>query len=202
MQVTTPYLLRLLFPQLIWQKKGRNKEIYLTFDDGPHPEITRSVLDILDSYQAKATFFCVGENVSKYPETYAELISRGHTAGNHTYNHLNGWKTPNDSYFENIQKCRDVLPSDLFRPPYGRIKISQLRKLKKEYQIIMWSVLSWDFDKKISKEQCLNNVMYNTKDGAIVVFHDSEKSAENMLYALPRFLEHFSKLGFQFPILP
>lgn len=202
MQVTTPYLLRLLFPQLIWHNKSNNKEIYLTFDDGPHPDITTAVLDILDSFQAKATFFCVGENIARYPDTYQELIDRGHAAGNHTYNHLNGCKTPNDIYFDNVEKCKDVLPSDLFRPPYGRIKLSQIRKLKKEYQIVMWSVLSLDFDKKTNKEKCLENVVLNSRDGSIVVFHDSKKSADNMLYALPRFIEHFSKLGFQFPVMP
>jgi peptidoglycan/xylan/chitin deacetylase (PgdA/CDA1 family) len=181
MNVKIPFLVRFLLPGLHWEVKTTKKEIFLTFDDGPHPEITIQVLDILDKYKAKATFFCVGENVSKYPQTYAEVLKRGHKTGNHTYNHLKGWVTKNKEYHQNIQKCADKVDSKLFRPPYGKIGMTQISRVKKDFSIVMWSVLSRDFDKQLSPEECLKNVVSNSKPGSIVVFHDSLKSSERML---------------------
>jgi len=202
MIVKPPYLLRMCFPQLLWEVKTTEKEIFLTFDDGPHPEITPMVLDVLDEYKAKATFFCVGENVEKYPETYASIKKRGHLTGNHSYNHLNGWKTNNSAYFQNIEKAASLINSNLFRPPYGRIKPSQIKKLKPDYKIIMWTVASYDFSKKVTPEQCSKNAIQKSKAGSIVVFHDSAKAREKLLSVLPIFLEHFQNKGYTFPLIP
>ena len=201
MRAKTPYFLKLIFPQLTWQVKTNKKEIYITFDDGPHPEITPKVLEILDKYNAKASFFCVGHNVEKYPETYDEIIKHGHKTGNHTFNHLNGWKVKSKEYFENIEKCSELVDSHLFRPPYGRIGLKHIPYIKMNFRIIMWSVLSLDFDLKISPEKCLENSIKNSKEGSIIIYHDSEKASKNMLYALPRFLDHFKSRGYSFPVL-
>lgn len=201
MKVKTPSFVHFLLPGLVWKVKTDKKEIFLTFDDGPHPKITQQVLDILDRFNAKATFFCVGENVEKHPEIYAEVLRRGHKTGNHTFNHLKGWTSNKQDYIHNIAKCKNVVESDLFRPPYGRIGLTQIFEVKKEYKIVMWSVLSRDFDRKISQKKCLTNVLRHSKPGSIVVFHDSEKSAQKMLFTLPKFLDHFSKQGFRFPVL-
>ncbi len=202
MIVKSPSIMKKIFPDLIWEINTIEKEIFLTFDDGPHPEITPQVLNILDNYDAKATFFCVGENVMKYPDTFKLIISNDHSVGNHSYSHLNGWKVPNNDYFENIEKADKYIGSNLFRPPYGRIVPSQIKALKKKYSIIMWTVLTYDFDKKVSKKQCLKNSITATKPGSIVVFHDSIKSANNLVYTLPLFLKHFYENGFVFKALP
>lgn len=202
MIVKPPYLIRKSFPQLLWEVKTTDKEIFLTFDDGPHPEITPLVLDILDEYKAKATFFCVGENVEKYPKTYASILKNGHITGNHSYNHLNGWETNNAPYFENIEKAASLINSNLFRPPYGRIKPSQIKNLKPHFKIIMWTVATYDFSKKVTPEQCRENAIQKSKAGSIVVFHDSEKARENLLSVLPAFLEHFQNKGYTFPLIP
>jgi peptidoglycan/xylan/chitin deacetylase (PgdA/CDA1 family) len=167
--------------------------VYLTFDDGPHPTITPFVLEELRKYDAHATFFCVGNNVARYPEVYKELLAAGHRAGNHTYNHLNGWKTINNHYIKNINQAAKHIDSLLFRPPYGRIKLTQYRRLKRanpRWRVYMWDILSGDFDRETSPEQCLENVLSNIRPGSIVVFHDSEKAWERMKYALPRVLEY------------
>jgi len=199
--VTVPVFLKIFYPSLLWQMPEDEKKLYLTFDDGPHPEITPQVLEILDQFSAKASFFCVGDNVRKFPETYASLIENGHAVGNHSMNHLNGWKTNLNTYYDNVNECRGLVDSKLFRPPYGRITPSQIHTLKKEYTIVMWSVLSYDFDAETNPEQCLEYVINNTEDGAIIVFHDSVKAAENMLYALPKVLKHYSDLGYTFASL-
>ncbi len=196
--VTVPIFLRIFYPSLLWQMPAGNQTLYLTFDDGPHPKITPKVLDLLDQYQAKATFFCVGENVARFPQTYAEILNRGHRTGNHTMNHLNGWKTNLKLYYENVNECRNLVDSDLLRPPYGRITPSQIQALKKEYKIVMWSVLSYDFDAETTPEQCLNYVIEHAEDGVIIVFHDSEKSARNMLAALPEVLSYYHGKGYRF----
>ena len=198
MKMQTPSALRILFPSLLWEVKTSGKEIFLTFDDGPHPEITPKVLNILAQFKAKASFFCVGENINKYPDIFRQIKAEGHSPGNHSYNHLNGWKTKNSDYFENIEKCGKLTDSSFFRPPYGKLKPSQIAFLKKKYRIVMWSALSYDFDKSVKPEQCLRTAIKNTRRGTIMVFHDSEKAAKNMLYALPRYLEHFSNLGYLF----
>ena len=201
MFLKSPWILKRMFPDLIWGIKTENKEIFLTFDDGPHPDITPLVLEILDKYDAKATFFCVGENVRKYPDTYELILNKDHGVGNHSYTHKNGWKVSNDDYFDNIEKADKVIKSSLFRPPYGRITPIQIKELKKKYSIIMWSVLTYDYDKSVSNEQCFKNSIEKTKSGSIVVFHDSLKSANNLLYALPLFLKHFTKEGYEFKVL-
>lgn len=196
--VTVPAFLKIFYPSLLWQMPAGEKKLYLTFDDGPHPEITPQVLEILEQHNAKASFFCVGDNVRKYPDTYAQLLKNGHAVGNHTMNHLNGWKTNLNVYYDNVNECRKQVDSNLFRPPYGRITPSQIHTLRKEYALVMWSVLSYDFDTETDPEQCLDYVINNTEDGAIIVFHDSEKSAANMLFALPRVLKYFNEQGYTF----
>lgn len=198
---------RVFAPSLIWNMPRDKKTIYLSFDDGPHPEITLWVLEILKAYNAKATFFCVGENITKYPEIFQQLLSEGHSFGNHTYNHLKGWKTPTDMYLENVLKAETVIgkfsatkiENKLFRPPYGKIKASQAQRLKSlNYKIVMWDSLSGDFDENISAESCFQNVLKNTKAGSIIVFHDSEKAFRNLEKVLPRVLEYYSAKGFSF----
>jgi peptidoglycan/xylan/chitin deacetylase (PgdA/CDA1 family) len=199
--VSTPFLIKKIFPNLIWSFSGDNNTIYLTFDDGPHPQITPFVLEELKKYKAKATFFCIGKNVALYPDVYARIIEEGHAVGNHTYTHMNGYKSADEDYLEDIYSAKKIIDSNLFRPPYGRITRFQQSCLKQpRYQLktIMWSVLSGDFDQSITKEKCLKNVLYTTKKGSIVVFHDSEKAAEKMMYALPEVLKYFSEKGFGF----
>jgi len=185
---------------LIWEVKTNKKEIFLTFDDGPHPTITPQVIKILNEFGVKATFFCVGENVKKFRDTYKLIVESGHKAGNHSYNHLSGWKTSNHEYYNNIELASNLIKSNLFRPPYGRIALSQIKPLSKKYKIIMWTVLTYDFDNRVSKEQCLKNSI-KTKPGSIVLFHDSDKAVDNMIYALPLFLKHFLNKGFTFSTL-
>ena len=217
-------LLRSLYPSAIWRIPTKEKQLFLTFDDGPIPEITPQVLSILKEYKAKATFFCVGANIEKHSEVFQQIIAEGHSVGNHTFNHLNGWKTKTKDYLENIQKCNEQMcryadvqmkneknnrhihssahPHIMFRPPYGKMKRSQISLLTSRYSLIMWDVLSGDFDLTISKEKCLKNVISKTREGSIVVFHDSLKAKENVLFTLPKFIEHFSKEGFGFYKLP
>ena len=201
--VKPPAILRhFLLRSLIWQLPDREKEIFLTFDDGPVPEVTPQILEILVQYQAKATFFCVGDNITKHPEVYQQIIDAGHATGNHTNNHLNGWKTTREDYLENILACDEKVNSKLFRPPYGRINPAHIIAIRKEgYKIIMWSVLTQDYDVLLSGEEVLENAIKHTKGGNIVVFHDSIKAADRVLYSLPRFLEHFSSKGFIFSAL-
>ena len=199
--VKTPFWLAWLYSDCVWNIKTSEKKMYLSFDDGPHPVITNFVLDELKKYNAKATFFCIGDNVVKYPEVYKRIIDEGHAVGNHTHNHLNGWKTADKKYLDNIDAAKKFIDSDLFRPPYGRItrfQLSQLRLSKYKLKTIMWTLLSGDFDNKISKETCTNNVIVNAKEGAIVVFHDSEKANERVSYALPEVLKYFSNKGYLF----
>jgi peptidoglycan/xylan/chitin deacetylase (PgdA/CDA1 family) len=205
--IKTPRILERLFSSYTWRFDTDRKEIFLTFDDGPTPEITPFVLKQLKQYNAKATFFCIGKNIENHPEIFHQILSEKHSVGNHTQNHLNGWKTKNINYLESVLKCEDVISnladktkeSKLFRPPYGRIKKSQAKEiLKRGYRIIMWNVLSADFDRSISKEKCLENVLKNTKKGGIIVFHDSLKASEKLQFVLPKVLEEFSKKGFSF----
>ncbi|MCK9291800.1 MAG: polysaccharide deacetylase family protein [Bacteroidales bacterium] len=195
---TVPVFLRYFYPSLLWNKPEGNKRLYLTFDDGPHPVITPIVLKILDEYQAQATFFCVGENVVRHPATYKEILAQGHLTGNHSFNHLNGWKTDNAAYYENVRLCADYVDSIWFRPPYGRIRPMQIQSLKKEFTIVMWTVLSYDFDPEIDLNSCMDKVLNNTTDGSIIVFHDSEKAVAKMIPLLKKTLETFGKQGFSF----
>lgn len=197
--VKTPRFIQNLFPNFVWNIPDGEKVIYLTFDDGPIPQVTPWVLKELAKYEATATFFCVGQNIEKYPDIFEQTVEEGHTVGGHTYNHLNGWTMNNNiDYYHNVRKCAALMDSSLFRPPYGRLKPTQAQFLQRHYNIIMWDVLSGDFDHKVTEEQCLKNVLNNTRQGSIVVFHDSIKAKENLTYVLPRVLEHFSELGYVF----
>lgn len=200
-----------LFSKYIWRFSLEKKEIYLTFDDGPTPEITNFVLDELQKYEAKATFFCIGKNIKNEPEIFKRIIAEKHAVGNHTQNHLNGWKTSKKEYVENCLECESEISNaiqkcqkqQLFRPPYGKLKKKQAKKiLKKGYNIIMWSVLSADFDTSITKEECLENVLQNTTNGSIVVFHDSVKASKKLRYVLPKVLTQFTQQGFVFKAIP
>jgi peptidoglycan/xylan/chitin deacetylase (PgdA/CDA1 family) len=197
-----PAVLRFLLPSnLEWNIKTTHPEIFLTFDDGPVPEVTPWVLDQLDRFEAKATFFCVGDNVRNYPEVYRMILERGHMTGNHTYNHLKAWKTSQSEYLLNIAKCKDLVESTLFRPPHGQITPSLARMLRHDYRIIMWSILSRDFDREISPSQCLEIAIKGTNRGSVVVFHDSIKAWNNLETALPGYLEYFTQKGFRFSTL-
>jgi len=198
----TPSLLKKTLKQAWWDIPTEEKKIYLTFDDGPTPTVTTTVLNVLDSYNAKGTFFCIGKNVVKHPEIYQEILDRGHGVGNHTYNHLSGWETKAKKYTANVHECSEHIQSKLFRPPYGRISPVQYNILKEQYQIVMWSVLSWDFDPWLSWEHCMKNVVSNAKPGAIVVFHDSLKAADRCIPALKDTLKRLQAEGYSFEALP
>jgi len=172
--------------------------LYLTFDDGPIPEVTPWVLEQLEKFKAKATFFCVGDNVKKHPTVFEQVKKQGHAIGNHTSNHLNGWATDNVPYFHNVRHCASLVNSVLFRPPYGKLRPKQAQFLQRHYRIVMWDVLSGDFDAHVSPEQCFKNVINNAQNGSIVVFHDSLKAKENLEYALPAVLGYFSERGYRF----
>lgn len=199
--IHAPFFLRWYYPNVTWNKSRQDKKLYLTFDDGPIPEITPWILDTLNKYQVKATFFCVGENIKKHTEIFERLISEGHQVGNHTFNHLKGWKHSDEEYIENVYQCHELTASTLFRPPYARAKKSQLRKLKSDFEIIYWDVLSGDFDTKITTEKCYQNVINYTKNGSIIVFHDNIKAIPRVKYALPKVLEYFLAKGYTFHTL-
>ena len=196
--IKTPTLIQFFFPSLLWSKKRDKKILYLTFDDGPYNMLSPFILDELKKYKAKATFFYLGSKAEKYPQLIKRCKDENHKIGNHTYSHPNGWKTKNSRYYQDIDKANKLLNSNLFRPPYGRIKPSQINHLKKYYKIIMWDILSWDFDKKTSPEECYNNIINNTKSGSIIVLHENEKSAKNVKEVLPKILSYFSSQGFKF----
>lgn len=211
--IKTPLVVKKMFPNYVWDITTNTKSIYLTFDDGPTPEITNWVLNMLKSYHAKATFFCIGNNIEKHPEIFQNIIADGHSIGNHTHNHIKGWKTKANDYVDNIAKAESLIDSqiqnsefriqNLFRPPYGQITPKQGKKLLAlGYKIIMWDVLSFDWDKNVSEETCFNNVMSKATNGSIIVFHDSVKASKNLQYTLPRVLEFFSKKNFLFEAIP
>lgn len=196
--VKTPKILKRTYPKCIWDIPTVDKTIYLTFDDGPTPKVTDWVLDELTKYKAKATFFCIGKNVIENPELFARITNEKHAIGNHTFSHTNGWKTKEYSYLKDVIKCQQIVKTKLFRPPYGKLTRMQTNSIHKKFKIVMWDVLSADFDKTISPEKCLQNVLKNTTKGSIVVFHDSLKAEKNLKVALPKMLKHFSELGFEF----
>ncbi|MBV8389327.1 MAG: polysaccharide deacetylase family protein [Mucilaginibacter sp.] len=202
--VKTPWLLKQFYSNMIWNKSRKDHRIFVTFDDGPIPIVTPYVLNILKQYDAKATFFCIGDNVSKHPDVFEQVKNAGHGIGNHTFNHLKGWKTDDKTYVENFLKADELLHADLFRPPYGRIKKSQaklIRKAKPDTRIIMWDVLSGDFDTELKPETCLQHVLRHAENGSIVVFHDSLKAYDRLEYVLPRALEEWSRQGYEFGLL-
>jgi len=201
----TPWILKRLYPKRIWKIKTDEKILYLTFDDGPHPDATTFVLEQLKNYNANATFFCIGKNVKENFSVYHEIISAGHKVGNHTFHHLNGWKTDDKTYLEDIEEAAKIIESNLFRPPYGRITRFQEKAISGErlhLTTVMWDVLSGDFDPSVSGENCFLNVINNAKSGSIIVFHDSMKAFSAVKYALPLILQYYSQNGFQFHVLP
>lgn len=207
----TPTLVKQFLKDYTWQKNTTEQKIYLTFDDGPIPILTEYVLEVLADFGAKASFFCVGDNVRKHPDIFQKILLEGHQVGNHTFHHLKGTKTDTSTYLSNVAQCQDIfqttgweMPSvqlPLFRPPYGRLKNEQVKNLKKHYQLVMWSVLTYDFDASLSPHQCYQNALSSTENGAIVVFHDNWKAESNLRYVLPRFLAHFARQGYEFESL-
>jgi len=205
--VKTPSVVKKMFPNYVWSISTSEPVIYLTFDDGPTPEITEWVLHQLNEFNARATFFCIGNNVSKHANIFKQITENGHAVGNHTHNHLRGWKTKTKKYIENVNQANAVLESqlqatNLFRPPYGHIKPKQAKQLvSKGYKIIMWDVLSFDWDEQTNNKTCFENVIKNTSTGSIIVFHDSIKASNNLKFTLPRVLEFFTKKGYSFKAL-
>lgn len=194
-----PSWVKFIYPSLVWRQPTNEQSLYLTFDDGPHPNITPLVLDKLKEYNAKATFFCIGDRVKRYPELTQRILEEGHAIGNHTQHHLNGWSIADDAYIQDVENAAELISSKLFRPPYGRIRRSQIKQLlDKGFKIIMWSVLSADYDSSLNKEQCAQRVLKHISKGNIVLFHDSEKAEERMLYALERLLAIATDSGFVF----
>lgn len=204
--VKTPRILQKIFPEYLWRIPASEKTIFLTFDDGPHPVVTPFVLRQLKQNQALATFFCIGKNVVNYPGIYQQILDDGHTTGNHTFHHLNGWKTKDEEYLKDIAEASRYINSPYFRPPYGRITRFQAKNLKpamkgKDPVLVMWDVLSGDFDERITPQQCLANVVLGTTSGSVIVFHDSEKAFRKLEYTLPRVLHYFSEKGYLFKSL-
>ena len=210
--VKTPWLLKTLFSNYTWNIKVDKKVLYLTFDDGPTPEITDWTLDMLSEYKAKATFFCIGNNIEKHPEIFNRIHEEGHAIGNHTFNHPKGWKTTSDAYVEEVVKTQKFIDPiyynskkkpKLFRPPYGQIKPRQGKALlNKGFRIIMWDILAFDWEDTISNEKCYQNVISKARPGSIIVFHDSIKASKCMQYALPKVLDYFSEKGYEFRRIP
>jgi len=192
------FLYRRFYKSLIWEIPVKEKIVFLTFDDGPAPGITDFVLDTLSLHKAKATFFCIGQNIDRHPELFQRIHNEGHGVGNHTYHHLNGWKTSDTMYLDSAERTRSLVKSKLFRPPYGRIRKSQIELLLPRYSIVMWNVLSYDYDKNVSSRTCYNNIVENTQPGSIIVMHDSIKAEKNVRTVLPDLLEHFIGKGFRF----
>lgn len=197
----TPEVLKPLARDLIWDLRSSEREVFLTFDDGPIPEVTTDVLDILDAYKVKATFFCVGANVEKHPDVYRDVLARGHLTGNHTWSHNNGWKTPHFTYLKSALQCSSLVESKLFRPPYGRIRRKQVEALKDRYHIVMWDVLAGDWDANRSPQQCLNDLIKHTAPGSVVVLHDSLKARPRVLQCLPAYLDFLKAEGYACSLL-
>lgn len=193
-----PKFVERIYKDYEWHGDRSKKTLYLTFDDGPTPEITHKVLDILTQFDAKATFFCLGRNVDRHREIFNAIIENGHKTGNHSYSHLKGWRTPAKMYFHDANLAQKYIKSNLYRPPYGRITGLQAKYLLKDFRIIMWDVLSHDYNRRIPEKMCLKYVVNSTENGSIVVFHDSVKASRNLLYVLPRYIEFFKEKGYTF----
>jgi peptidoglycan/xylan/chitin deacetylase (PgdA/CDA1 family) len=199
----TPGFLKWFYPDLVWRITTTEREVFLTFDDGPIPGVTEFVLNTLREHQALATFFCIGDNVRKHPDIFNMIVSDKHAIGNHTYNHIKGWNSSTTAYIENVMLCDELIGSrqqgkKIFRPPYGRIKKSQIKELRQEYNIIMWDVLTHDYAQSISPEQCLAGSLKAVRPGSIIVFHDSLKAERNVKFVLPRLLNELTKQGYKF----
>ncbi|WDF69885.1 polysaccharide deacetylase family protein [Sphingobacterium oryzagri] len=199
--INAPFFLRWYYAKVTFNKSRKEKKIYLTFDDGPIPEVTPFILDTLAKYQVKATFFCVGENIVKNKDIFARIIREGHQVGNHTYNHLKGWDQADDHYLANVARCQTLTKTNLFRPPYARAKKSQLRALYPDFDVIFWDVLSGDFDEQLSPEKCYQHVVNYTRNGSIIVFHDNIKALPRVSYALPKAIAYLQEKGFSFGLL-
>ena len=195
-----PQWVRLLYPKAIWRMDKKEKAVYLTFDDGPIPHITPWVLDLLDKYQIKATFFMVGDNIRKYPEEFKMVVEKGHRLGNHTFNHIRGYEYHSENYLANTDKANEYLHTDLFRPPHGHLKWGQYQILKQRYRIIMWDLVTRDYSKQLNGAQVLEKVKKYARNGSIITFHDSLKAEQNMKYALPRAIEWLKEQGYQFKV--
>jgi len=193
-------ILKTLFPGLIWNIPDEKNKVFLTFDDGPDPKVTPWVLDVLNRYKAKATFFCLGKNIEKYPDLFQRIRDEGHAVGNHSYSHLDGWRTKNKGYFEDIECADKLIQSNLFRPPYGRIKLSQIRVLKEKYKIVMWDVMSGDFKSNATPEKCLRNIEKYSRSGSIIVLHDTGRAQGHLTSVLPCIIDRFTRKGFTFKL--
>ncbi|MCL1868125.1 MAG: polysaccharide deacetylase family protein [Paludibacter sp.] len=202
MSYQLPKFLRFIFGKnILWQKPTEQKSIYLTFDDGPIPEVTPQLLDLLEVENIRATFFCVGQNVERYPKLFEEIKRRGHRVGNHTFNHLKGFKTNLNTYIDNVKKADKLIKSDLFRPPHGQITCRKIRALQTDFQIVMWDLISCDYDNSLSAEKILQNIKKYSSNGSIVVFHDSIKAQKNMFAALPDAIKFWKSEGYVFETL-
>lgn len=199
--IRPPHLFRQVYKGATWRMSRAEKKIYLTFDDGPVPGVTTEALSLLKKYDVKATFFCVGENVKKHPEIFQQIIAEGHSVGNHTMHHVDGWKHSWFDYMRDVKECAQTFQSKLFRPPYGHMRRSQFQTLARRCKVIMWDVLTCDYDKSYAREHCLELALMYSREGSIVVFHDSEKARERMLYAMPRYIEVMKERGFEFSAL-
>ncbi|MCT4582747.1 MAG: polysaccharide deacetylase family protein [Flavobacteriales bacterium] len=196
--IRIPKIVRVFFPSVLWKVDTTDQVVYFTFDDGPTPKVTEDVLSILASYNAKATFFCLGNRVEQYPAVYQKIVDAGHTVGNHTQQHLKGWRSINQVYFEDVEKASEKIASKLFRPPYGKMRWSQYRFLKKNYRVVLWDVIPEDYLKSMTVQKLVSNIVNHVSAGSIVVLHDSEKCASVMLEALPEVLKQLSEKGFEF----
>jgi peptidoglycan/xylan/chitin deacetylase (PgdA/CDA1 family) len=196
-----PFLYRMFFPGAHWRLNTDEKVVFLTFDDGPIPEMTPWVLDLLDKYNIKAVFFCVGDNVRKYPEIYQDILNRGHRVGNHTFHHLQGLRVTTKTYLKDVEKASQWVDSKLFRPPHGHIRLSQFFKLRKQYTIVLWDVVTRDYSCRMSATQVLDNVKKYTRNGSIIVFHDSIKGGVKTYYALPLAIQWLLEQGYQFRLI-
>jgi peptidoglycan/xylan/chitin deacetylase (PgdA/CDA1 family) len=201
-RIRLPQFITRCFPGALWRMPFDDMKVVLTFDDGPVPEMTPWVLDLLKKERVNACFFCVGENVKRYPQLYQRILDEGHQTGNHTFNHLNGLKTANKMYFSNIEKAAGFIESDLFRPPHGLIRKSQFKEISKDYQVVMWDILSGDYKPELTPPEVVRNVLGFIRPGAIITFHDSIKAEENLKYALPIVIKKLKVEGYQFGMLP
>jgi len=197
--VRTPWLFKKVYPTCTWQMPAEGNRVYLSFDDGPHGDMTPFVLDELAKREARASFFAIGNNVERRPDLYRRIIDEGHAVGNHTFSHMNGWQVPDEAYLEDIRKASAWIDSPLFRPPYGRVSHSQTRKIELGLgmRIIMWTLLSGDFDPELDEERCLRNVIDRMRAGDIIVFHDSTKASKKLTYVLPRVMDEIGERGWR-----
>jgi peptidoglycan/xylan/chitin deacetylase (PgdA/CDA1 family) len=200
--VRPPNFLRWIYPNAIWNIPSDSKVVYLTFDDGPTPEVTNSVLQILEDYQAKATFFCIGKNIKEHPDLFAQIKQKGHHIGSHTYSHLNGWKTNEKDYLKDYQEGKSMANTNLFRPPYGRLLLKALTAIQKNDKVIMWDILSKDYNRLLTPDKIITNVKRHLQPGSIIVFHDSLKAKNNLLVALPPILHHLREEGYTMSVIP